>query len=139
MRTYTVEIETDLPELVHDAIDEIKRVIGEFVSSGDIDESMDAQAIDEVIDYDGTKTQIIDGMVPVYTYDLEALFHVHKRVLLDAFHDSGICEVREVISNPDSFPLGIEGVAIFCYIEQFVNAWMYDDMQDWFIEKFGGN
>tara|TARA_Y100000592_G_scaffold12166_1_gene17102 strand:+ start:1574 stop:1993 length:420 start_codon:yes stop_codon:yes gene_type:complete len=139
MRSYTVEIETDLPELVHDAIEEIKRVIGEFVSSGDIDESMDSYAIDDVLDYDGIKTQIIDGMVPVYTYDLEALFYVHKRVLLDAFHDAGICEVREVISNPDSFPLGIEGLAIFCYIEQFVNAWMYDDMQDWFNEKFGGN
>ena len=139
MRSYTVEIETDLPELVHDAIEEIKRAIGEFVSSGDIDESMDSQAIDEALDYDGTKTQIIDGMVPVYTYDLEALFYVHKRVLLDAFHDAGICTVDEVLKNSDSFPLGIEGVAIFCYIEQFVNAWMFDDMQDWFNEKFGGN
>ena len=138
MRSYTVEIETDLPELVALAIEEIKRTIGDFVSAGDIDESMDSHAIDEALDYDGTKTQIIDGMVPVYTYDLEALFYVHKRVLMEAFEDSGI-DWGDVLNNRDGFPLGIEGVAIFCYIEQEVNSWMYDDMQDWFNEKFGGN
>ena len=139
MRTYTVEIKKDLNELVDDTIDEIKRAIGEFVSDGEIDESMDSDAINEVLDYDGTKHEIIDGAVPVYTYELEALMFVHKRTLMDAFEDAGICSVDEVLKNPDSFQLGIEGVAVYCYIEQEVNAWISEDLDDWFIEKFGGN
>lgn len=138
MRSYTVEIKQDLTELVDDTIDEIKRAIGEFVSSGDIDESMDSDAINEVLEYDGTKHEIIDGAVPVYTYELEALMFVHKRVLMEAFEDSGI-DWGDVLNNRDGFPLGIEGVAIFCYIEQEVNAWISEDLDDWFSEKFGSN
>ncbi len=139
MRSYTVEIKQDLNELVDDTIDEIKRAIAWCVSEGDIDESMDSDAINEVLDYDGTKHEIIDGAVPVYTHELEALMFVHKWTLMEAFHDAGICTVDEVLKNPDSFVLGIEGVAVYCYIEQEVNAWIDEDLDDWFIEKFGGN
>jgi hypothetical protein len=139
MRTYTVEIKKDLTELVDDTIDEIKRAISWLVSEGDIDESMDSDAINEVLDYDGTKHEIIDGAVPVYTHELEALMFVHKWTLMEAFEDAGICTVDEVLKNPDSFVLGIEGVAVYCYIEQEVNAWIDEDLEDWFIEKFGAN
>jgi len=139
MRSYTVEIKQDLNELVDDTIDEIKRAIAWCVSEGDIDESMDSDAINEVLDYDGTKHEIIDGAVPVYTHELEALMFVHKWTLMEAFHDAGICTVDEVLKNPDSFVLGIEGVAVYCYIEQEVNAWIDEDLDDWFNEKFGGN
>ncbi len=139
MRTYTVEIKKDLNELVDDTIDEIKRAIAWLVSEGEIDESMDSDGINEVLDYDGTKHEIIDGAVPVYTHELEALMFVHKWTLMEAFEDAGICTVDEVLKNPDSFVLGIEGVAVYCYIEQEVNAWIDEDLEDWFIEKFGGN
>ena len=139
MRTYTVEIKQDLTELVDDTIDEIKRAIAWLVSEGEIDESMDNDSIMEVLEYDGTKHEIIDGAVPVYTHELEALMFVHKRTLMDAFEDAGICSVDEVLKNPDSFVLGIEGVAVYCYIEQEVNAWIDEDLDDWFNEKFGGN
>ena len=137
MKSYTVEIETDLNELEGEAIDEIKRSIAWLVSEGEIDDSMDADDINERLDYDGTKHEIIDGCVPVYTYDLEALFYVHKRVLMDAFLDSGISTVDEVLANPDSFTLGLEGVAIFYYLEDSVNQWINDDLEDWFNSKFG--
>ena len=139
MRTYAVEIRKDLSELVDDTIDEIKRAIAWLVSEGEIDESMDSDAINEVLDYDGTKHEIIDGAVPVYTHELEALMFVHKWTLMEAFEDAGICTVDEVLKNPDSFVLGIEGVAVYCYIEQEVNAWFHEDLDDWFNEKFGGN
>ena len=139
MRTYAVEIRKDLSELVDDTIDEIKRAIAWLVSEGEIDESMDSDAINEVLDYDGTKHEIIDGAVPVYTHELEALMFVHKWTLMEAFEDAGICTVDEVLKNPDSFVLGIEGVAVYCYIEQEVNAWVDEDLDDWFNEKFGGN
>ena len=139
MRSYTVEIKKDLSELVDDTIDEIKRAIAWLVSEGEIDESMDSDAINEVLDYDGTKHEIIDGAVPVYTHELEALMFVHKWTLMEAFEDAGICTVDEVLKNPDSFVLGIEGVAVYCYIEQEVNAWVDEDLDDWFNEKFGGN
>ena len=139
MRTYTVEIKQDLTELVDDTIDEIKRAIAWLVSEGEIDESMDNDSIMEVLEYDGTKHEIIDGAVPVYTHELEALMFVHKWTLMEAFEDAGICSVDEVLKNPDSFVLGIEGVAVYCYIEQEVNAWIDEDLDDWFNEKFGGN
>mgnify|MGYP003123896375 CR=1 FL=1 len=139
MRTYTVEIETDLEELGGAAIDEIKRSIEWLVSEGEIDDSMDADDINERLDYDGTKHEIIDGAVPVYTHQLEALMFVHKYDLMEAFEEAGICTVDEVLKNPDSFQLGFEGVAIFCYIERSVNAWINDDLEDWFNEKFGGS
>jgi len=139
MRSYTVEIKQDLTELVDDTIDEIKRAIAWLVSEGEIDESMDNDSIMEVLEYDGTKHEIIDGAVPVYTHELEALMFVHKWTLMEAFEDAGICSVDEVLKNPDSFVLGIEGVAVYCYIEQEVNAWIDEDLDDWFNEKFGGN
>tara|TARA_R100001230_G_C5647185_1_gene152637 strand:- start:446 stop:865 length:420 start_codon:yes stop_codon:yes gene_type:complete len=139
MRSYTVEIKKDLNELVDDTIDEIKRAIAWLVSEGEIDESMDNDSIMEVLEYDGTKHEIIDGAVPVYTHELEALMFVHKWTLMEAFEDAGICSVDEVLKNPDSFVLGIEGVAVYCYIEQEVNAWIDEDLDDWFNEKFGGN
>jgi hypothetical protein len=137
MRTYTVEIETDLNELEGAAIDEIKRSIEWFVSEGEIDNSMDADDINDVLEYDGTKHEVIDGTIPVYTHQLEALFFVHKHDLMEAFEDAGICTVDEALNNPNIFQLGLEGVAIFCYIEQSVNAWINDDLEEWFIEKFG--
>ena len=138
MKSYCVEIETDLNELEGAAIDEIKRSIAWLLKENEIDETMDKYDITEVLEYDGTLHEIIDGSVPVYTHQLEALFFVHKWDLMEAFNDAGICTVDEVLNNPDSYTLGLEGVAIYCYIEQSVNAWIHDDLEDWFNEKFGG-
>ena len=138
MKSYTVEIETDLSELVASAIEEIKQSIEWLVSEGDMEIDADVDDINEALEYDGTKHEIIDGTVPVYTYQLDALFYVHKWDLMEAFMDSGISTVEEIKANPDSFILGLEGVAIFCYIEQEVNEWINDDLEDWFNSKFGG-
>jgi len=138
MKSYNIEIETDLNELEGAAIDEIKRSIEWFVSEGEIEKDAQVDDINERLEYDGTKHEVIDGTVPIYTHQLEALFYVHKYDLMDAFEDAGICTVDEVLKNPDSFVLGLEGVAIFCYIEQSVNAWINDDLEEWFSAKFGG-
>ena len=138
MKSYNIEIETDLNELEGAAIDEIKRSIEWFVSEGEIEKDAQVDDINERLEYDGTKHEVIDGTVPIYTHQLEALFYVHKYDLMDAFEDAGICTVDDVLKNPDSFTLGLEGVAIFCYIEQSVNAWINDDLQEWFSAKFGG-
>ena len=139
MKSYCVEIETDLSELVSLAIDEIKRSIAWLVSEGEIEKEAQVDDINEALEYDGTKHEIIDGSVPIYTHQLEALFFVHKWDLMEAFNDAGICTVDEVLNNPDSYTLGLEGVAIYCYIEQEVNAWIEEDLEDWFSAKFGGN
>ena len=139
MKSYCVEIETDLSELVSLAIDEIKRSIAWLVSEGEIEKETQVDDINEALEYDGTKHEIIDGSVPIYTHQLEALFFVHKWDLMEAFNDAGICTVDEVLNNPDSYTLGLEGVAIYCYIEQVVNAWIEEDLEDWFSAKFGGS
>lgn len=138
-KSYSVEIETDLNELEGAAIDEIKRSIAWLVSEGQLDDSMDADDINEALEYDGTKHEIIDGCVPVYTHQLEALMFVHKWELMEAFNNAGICTVDEVLANSDSFTLGLEGVAIFCYIENSVNEWIQNDLEDWFSSKFRGS
>ena len=139
MKSYCVEIETDLNELEGAAIDEIKRSIAWLVSEGEIEKEAQVDDINEALEYDGTKHEIIDGSIPVYTHQLEALFFVHKWDLMEAFNDAGICTVDEVLNNPDSYTLGLEGVAIYCYIEQVVNAWIEEDLEDWFSAKFGGS
>ena len=139
MKSYCVEIETDLNELEGAAIDEIKRSIAWLVSEGEIEKEAQVDDINEALEYDGTKHEIIDGSVPIYTHQLEALFFVHKWDLMEAFNDAGICTVDEVLNNPDSYTLGLEGVAIYCYIEQVVNAWIEEDLEDWFSAKFGGS
>ena len=139
MKSYSVEIETDLNELEEAAIDEIKRSIAWLVSEGEIEKDAPVDDINERLEYDGTKHEIIDGCVPVYTHQLEALMFVHKWELMEAFNNAGICTVDEVLANPDSFNLGLEGVAIFCYIENSVNQWIQDDLEDWFSSKFGGS
>ena len=139
MKSYSVDIETDLNELEGAAIDEIKRSIAWLVSEGQLEEDAQVDDINEALDYDGTKHEIIDGCIPVYTYQLEALMFVHKYDLMEAFNNAGICTVDEVLANPDSFTLGLEGVAIFCYIENSVNEWIQNDLEDWFSSKFGGS
>jgi hypothetical protein len=153
MKSYTIEIETDLNELVSSAIEEVKRSIAWLVSEGEIEINkiwldghknpkselfIDADSINEMLEYDGTKHEIIDGSVPVYTAQLKTLMFVHEFDLMEAFNNAGICTVDEVLKNPDSYILGLEGVAIFCYIEQEVNEWINDDLEDWFFSKFGG-
>ena len=64
---------------------------------------------------------------------------VHEWALMEAFNDAGMCTVDEVLKNPDSYVLGLEGIAIYHYIDQEVSAWMEEDLEDWFIEKFGAN
>ena len=138
MKTYTIEIETDLIELVSLAIEEVKRSIAWLLKENEIDETMSKYDIIDVLEYDGTLNEIIDGSVPVYTAQLKALMFVHEFDLMEAFENAGIGTVDEVLKNSDSFTLGLEGVAIFFYIEQEVNVWINDDLEEWFFSKFGG-
>ena len=138
MKSYTIEIETDLSDLVSSTIEEVKRSIAWLLKENEIDETMSKYDIIDVLEYDGTLNEIIDGSVPVYTAQLKALMFVHEFDLMEAFNNAGICTVDEVLKNPDSYILGLEGVAIFCYIEQEVNEWINDDLEDWFFSKFGG-
>ena len=138
MKTYTIEIETDLKDLVSSTIEEVKRSIAWLLKENEIDETMSKYDIIDVLEYDGTLHEIIDGSVPVYTAQLKALMFVHEFDLMEAFENAGICTVDEVLKNPDSYILGLEGVAIFCYIEQEVNEWIEADLEDWFFSKFGG-
>tara|TARA_R100001082_G_scaffold1017_1_gene868 strand:- start:10225 stop:10647 length:423 start_codon:yes stop_codon:yes gene_type:complete len=140
MRTYTIKLERDLSDLVSSAIEEIKdSVTWLYLKEGSIDETMDKHDIIDVLQYDGTLHEIIDGSVPVYTAELKALMFVHEWALMEAFNDAGMCTVDEVLKNPDSYVLGLEGIAIYHYIDQEVSAWMEEDLEDWFIEKFGAN
>ena len=139
MKSYTIEIETDLSDLVSSTIEEVKRSIAWLLKENEIAETMSKYDIIDVLEYDGTLHEIIDGSVPVYTAQLKALMFVHEFDLMEAFENAGICTVDEGLKNPDSYILGLEGVAIFCYIEQEVNEWIEDDLEDWFFSKFGGS
>ena len=64
MRTYTIKLERDLSDLVSSAIEEIKdSVTWLYLKEGSIDETMDKHDIIDVLQYDGTLHEIIDGSV----------------------------------------------------------------------------
>ena len=57
---------------------------------------------------------------------------MHKHKLNEAFENMGIGERSEY----ENAPLGFEGVAIFSYIEEQVNLFLYNGFDEWFSAKY---
>lgn len=143
MHKYTLEYENNLDDLVTLAMDSIKEFVRYDYDNKKI-LKVDYETEDQLTEYIQDEThEIIDSCVPVYTYELDVLFFLFKGRLMDAFNDAGICTIDEVLANPDCYS-SLEGVAIFCYLEQEVNAWIHGDKTDfmgmsfceWFESQF---
>jgi hypothetical protein len=122
-----VEIDDTLQDCVDSAIEEVKaELLSHLEQNPDTDELPD---LGNDLDYSGAIHQIIDGSVPVYTADINDIMYLHGNDVERAFDDAGIGE-----KDDEHWPMGWKAAAIYCYIEQEVNQWYYDNASDIFDE-----
>ena len=119
-------IEDTLQERVHDAIEEIKSYLHEYLTEHLSDYSEEDNDLVELpdfyndLDYEGRIHEIIDSSVPIYTKEIEDTWYLHKAKLETAYDDAGL----------GSNPLENDGmVAIYCYIEQECFEWYQNNKQ----------
>jgi hypothetical protein len=120
----TIEIEDSLDEIIESVKSDIKDLAIEWIK--DNEEKPDLY---NDLDYDGSVHEIIDGSVPVYTYEIDNLFYLYGDEFEQAFDDAGIGEKED-----KHWPSGWKPAAIYCYIEQEINEW-YNDAIDEIYEE----
>jgi len=120
----TIEIEDKLCERVESAKEETTDAIIEYIRENELTEPETQEELEDLIEdidcletndifdkvnYSGRIDEIIDGCVPVYTYDIKTAFFLHGNKLEEAYENSGIGDN----------PLENNGMtAIYCYISQ---------------------
>jgi len=124
MAKRTIEIEDNLNEIIesvkYDVNTEIENYIKENEDKPDFSD----------LDYSGAIHEIIDGAVPIYTYEINNLFYLYGNEIEQAFENAGIGE-----KNDDDWPSGWKAAAIYCYIEeQLMND--FDDMINELWDKY---
>jgi hypothetical protein len=120
----TIEIEDSLDEIIESVKSDIKDLVIEWIK--DNDEKPDLY---NDLDYDGSVHEIIDGSVPVYTYEINNLFYLYGDEFEQAFDDAGIGDKED-----KHWPMGWRAAAIYCYIEQEIGEW-YNDAIDEIYEE----
>lgn len=120
----TIEIEDTLQERVDSAIDDVKQELLNFLEANpDFD---GVPCINNDLDYSGAIHEIIDGSVPIYTHEINSTMFLHGSEIEQAFDDAGL-------GTRDDFkdsPLGWQGAAIYCYIQEQVNDWYHNNAED---------
>ena len=132
---HTIELNNSLDDLVVSAIEAIKEWYRYEIKEGNINKTDYDNSLDEilgVLNYNGALSEIVDGCVPIYTHELKGLFFINEDALIEAFENMGLGER----SDYENGPLGFEGATIYCYIENEVNYWLNDNLEDWFSSEF---
>lgn len=123
----TVEIEDTLQDRIDSAIEDVKQELLSYLEANpDTDETPD---LGNDLDYSGAVHEIIDGSVPIYTKEIEDTFYLYGSEIEKAFEDAGIGEKED-----KGWPSGWKAAAIYCYIEQQVADWYYNNAEDIFDE-----
>jgi len=120
----TIEIEDTLDEIIESVKSDIKNLAIEWIK-----ENSDKPDLSNNLDYDGSVHEIIDGSVPVYIYEINNLFYLYGDEFEQAFDDAGIGAKED-----KCWPSGWKPAAIYCYIEQKINEW-YNDAIDEIYEE----
>lgn len=106
-----IEIDDVLPGCVESAIEEVEKLLREYIADNECDEAPD---LGNDLDCDGRVHEIVDGAVPVYTREIEAAWFLHGRELEQAYENAGV----------GSNPRENDGMAaIYFYISEAVAAW----------------
>jgi len=132
--THTIKLKNSLDDLVLSAIDDIKEFYNYSIEKKSIVKSND-ESLDDIIEYiryNGDLDSIIDNTVPIYTHELKGLFFINEFALIEAFENTGIGNKSEF----ENSPLGFEGIAIYCYIEEQIIMYLYNGFEEWFSAKF---
>ena len=122
----TIEVNDVLSERVDSAIEDVKSAILDYAEENESDELPDFNDVD----YDGRIHDIIDTAVPIYTHDIKVAMFLYGDEIEQAFDDAGV-GTRD---DCKEMPLGWEGAAIYCYIEQKVHDWYDESADDVFAE-----
>ena len=117
-----VELDDTLEDRVESAIEDVQSLLEEWLKDNpDADEP---PCLYNDLDYSGSVHEIIDGSVPIYTYEIETAWFLHSNELEQAYDDAGVGD------NPREN----DGMAaIYFYIEQRVSEWYYsiqDEIQE---------
>jgi hypothetical protein len=129
MATRKVEIEDTLQERVDGAIEDVKaELLRHLEANPDTDETPD---IGNDLDYSGAIHEIVDGSVPIYMKEIDDTFYLYGSEIEEAFDNAGIGEKKD---GQYVFPCGWKAAAIYCYIEEKVNAWYSDNAEEIFDE-----
>ena len=114
----SIEVEDTLEERVESAIEDVKTLLEEWLKENpDADEP---PCLHNDLDYSGSVHEIIDGSVPIYTYEIETAWFLYSNELEQAYEDAGVGD------NPREN----DGMAaIYFYIEQRVCQW-YESIRD---------
>lgn len=110
MPKITVEMEDTLQETVEACIEEAKYQLLEVLENNT-----------DLFDkwrYNGADHELVDGMVPIYTKEIDDLYYLHGNELEEAYHNAGIGHGDE-----DNH----KQAAIFCYLEEK----MWSELHDW--------
>ena len=118
-----VELDDTLEDRVESAIEDVQSLLEEWLKDNpDADEP---PCLNNDLDYSGSVHEIIDGSVPIYTYEIETAWFLHSNELEQAYDDAGVGD------NPREN----DGMAaIYYYIDQRVSEWYYS-IQDEIQEK----
>ena len=118
-----VELDDTLEDRVESAIEDVQSLLEEWLKDNpDADEP---PCLHNDLDYSGSVHEIIDGSVPIYTYEIETAWFLHSNELEQAYDDAGVGD------NPRE---NNGMAAIYFYIEQRVSEWYYS-IQDEIQEK----
>jgi len=121
----TIEVNDMLEERVECAKEETKDAIVEYITDNELSKPETQEELESLIEdiealcdiqdkvnYNGRIDEIIDGCVPIYTYDIKTAFFLHGGELEDAYEIAGFGDN----------PLENNGMtAIYCYISQELN------------------
>ena len=111
MTERTITIKDDLKDRVEGVLDEIRDLIRDYIEENSIDDADNLELSD--LDNSGAIHELIDGAVPVYYSDIDALWYLYKDEFTTAYENAGI----------GSDPLENNGMtAIYCYISEAVYA-----------------
>ena len=110
----TIEIDDTLEDRIDSAIVDVKDTLEEYLKDNPDTDSV--PCISNDLDYSGAIHEIVDSSVPVYTKEIEDIWFMHKRELLEAYELAGIG------TNPQEN----DGMtAIYCLIDHKIREW-YD-------------
>ena len=115
----TIEIEDSLQERVDMAIAEVKEALLKHLND---DEPSSCPDMGD-LDYDGSIHEIVDGCVPVYTYEIKCTWFLNQSELEQAYENAGVGDN----------PMENDGMAaIYFYIMDAVQSWFNDNAEDVF-------
>ena len=123
----TVEIEDTLQGCIDGAIADVKTELGNFLKENPDTEEL--PCLNNDLNYSGAIHEIVDGAVPIYTSEINDIFYLNGSEIEQAFDDAGIGEKKD-----EGWPNGWRAAAIYCFIEQKVNAWYQAEAAELFSE-----